>query len=229
MDFEKLGHLDGCAGCRQRPDHAFCSLPSLALKKLDEISYAVTYPQRVTLFSQDQPCRGVFILCEGKAKVTATRAGKPLMLRVAMAGDALGVSAAMSGRNYELTAETLARSTVRFVKREDFLQLLLESSEVMSNVIQGLSLEYEHVVESLRNLGLRNTATARVAQLLLNICAQEASARFLFTQEQIAQMTATTRETVTRLMGQLRKEKVISIRGSSLTIRDRTALERMAC
>jgi len=229
MGFEKLGFLDGCARCRHRADHAFCNLPPEALRRLDEISYAVTYPQRVTLFSEDQPCRGVFILCEGKAKVTASRGGKPLMLRIAAAGEVLGLSAAMSGGNYELTAETLARSTVRFIKRDDFLYLLHESSDALSNVLQILSLEYQQVIESLRNLGLRNTATARVAQLLLNICAEETSARFLLTQEQIAQMTATTRETVTRLMVQLRKAQVISIRGSSLTIRDRTALERMAC
>lgn len=229
MGFEKLGFLNGCSGCRHRADHAFCNLPPEALQRLDEISYAVTYPQRVTVFSEDQPCRGVFILCDGKAKVTASRAGKPLMLRIATAGEVLGLSAAISGGTYELTAETLASSTVRFIKRDDFLQLLRESTDAASNVLQGLSLEYQQVIESLRNLGLRNTATARVAQLLLNICAEETSARFLLTQEQIAQMTATTRETVTRLMVQLRKAQVITIRGSSLTIRDRTALERMAC
>lgn len=229
MGFEKLAFLDGCSGCTHRADHAFCNLPPAALKKLDEFSYAVTYPQRVTLFSEDQPCRGVFILCDGKAKVTASRAGKPLMLRIATAGQVLGLSAAMSGGNYELSAETLARSTVRFIKRDDFLELLHASNDALNNVLHILSLEYQQVIESLRNLGLRNTATARVAQLLLNICAEETSARFLLTQEQIAQMTATTRETVTRLMVQLRKAQVISIRGSSLTIRNRTALERMAC
>jgi CRP-like cAMP-binding protein len=41
-------------------------------------------------------------------------------------------------------------------------------------------------------------------------------------------MTATTRETVTRLLAQLRRKRVISIRGSDLIIRDRKALERLA-
>ena len=229
MDSEKSGLLAGCTGCARRGNHSFCNLPPDALTRLDEISYAVTYPQRVTLFSEDQPCKGVFILCDGKAKVTASRADKPLMLRVATTGEVLGLSAAMTGGSYSLTAETLSRSTVRFIKREDFLHFLHESVDALNNALQVLSLEYQQVIESLRNLGLRNTATARVAQLLLNICAEEPSARFLLTQEQIAQMTATTRETVTRLMVQLRKSQVISIRGSSLTIRDRTALERMAC
>jgi CRP-like cAMP-binding protein len=100
--------------------------------------------------------------------------------------------------------------------------------------MQILSTEYQQALETLRNLGLLNTATARVAQLLLNLCAEHHegngsdTARFLLTQQQIAQMTATTRETVTRLLMQLRRDRVISIRGSNLVIRDRHALERMA-
>jgi CRP-like cAMP-binding protein len=42
-------------------------------------------------------------------------------------------------------------------------------------------------------------------------------------------MTATSRETVTRLFSQLKRDRIISIRGSDLIIRDRMALEKMAC
>jgi len=52
--------------------------------------------------------------------------------------------------------------------------------------------------------------------------------RLLLTQEQIAQMTCTTRETVTRFFTQLRREQVIALRGSNLLIVDRMALEKMA-
>ena len=231
----QLYTVEGCTGCKLRGEHAFCSLPALALGLLDQLSYAVTYPQRVILFSQEQPCRGVFILCSGKAKVSADRRGKPLMLRIAVAGEVLGLSAAISGRTYDVTAETLAPSLVRFMKREDFIEFLRNSNESVTKVIAALGHEYEQALDSLRSLALLDTATARVAQLLLKICSEgkngngyELSAKFLLTQEQIAQMTATTRETVTRLLAQLRRQRVISIRGSDLIIRDRKALERLA-
>lgn len=229
------GFLEDCPSCKFRGDYAFCGFSSELLKLLDRVSYAVTYPQRAVLFCEDQPCRGLFLLCSGKAKVTASRAGKPLMLRMAVAGEVLGLSAAISGVHYAVTAETTAPSVVRFVPRDEFLRLLVSSREVADGIMRALSLEYQQALESLRNLALLNTATARVAQLLLNVCSQngdgnkgEATARFLLTQEQIAQMTATTRETVTRLLTQLKRERVISIRGSNLTIRDRRALERLA-
>lgn len=228
--------LLGCSSCKLRAESAFCQLPHESLALLDKLSYAVTYPQRVVLFSQEQPCRGVFVLCSGKAKVSATsRTGKPLMIRVAEAGEVLGLSAAISGVNYDVTAETLATSLVRFVKREDFIHFLQNSPKSVNNVIAALGREYEQALDSLRSLALLDTATARVAQLLLKICSngkngdgRELSAKFVLTQEQIAQMTATTRETVTRLFTQLRRERVISIRGSDLIIRNRRALEKLA-
>lgn len=231
--------LLGCSSCKLRTESAFCQLAGESLALLDKLSYAVTYPQRVVLFSQEQPCRGVFILCSGKAKVSATsRVGKPLMIRVAEAGEVLGLSAAISGVNYDVTAETLATSLVRFVKREDFINFLQNSSQSVQKVMAALGREYEQALESLRSLALLDTASARVAQLLLKICSNggngksghghELSAKFLLTQEQIAQMTATTRETVTRLLTQLRRERVISIRGSDLIIRNRRALEKLA-
>jgi CRP/FNR family transcriptional regulator, cyclic AMP receptor protein len=230
----QFGVVDGCASCTRRGDIAFCNLPSEILTELDQMSYAVTYPQQVVLFSEGQPCRGVFLLCSGRAKVSASLAGKPLMLRVAEAGEVLGLSAVFSSATYELTAQTLTPSVVRFVKRDEFIQLLGRSAEALTNVMRALSLEYLQAVESLRNLALLNTATARVAHLLLTIgeaTGEEGkgrTAKLLWTQEQIAQLTATTRETVTRLLLQLRRDRVISIQGSNLIIRDRQALKKLA-
>jgi CRP/FNR family transcriptional regulator, cyclic AMP receptor protein len=228
----QFGAVDCCSHCRLRGEHAFCNLPQGALDSLNRLSFPVNYPPHVTLFAEGHPCGGLFVLCAGKAKVTASRAGKPLMLRTAAAGDVLGLTSAFTQTHYDVTAETLAPSTVRFVKKDDFLKLLRDSAEATNRVLHSLGVEYEQAFESLRNLGLLHTATARVAQLLLNISEDakgaQAPAKLLLTQQQIAQMTATTRETVTRLLVQLRKERVIAIRGSNLIIRNRRALERLA-
>jgi CRP/FNR family cyclic AMP-dependent transcriptional regulator len=228
----QFGVVDSCSQCKLRGENAFCNLPQDTLDSLAAISFPLNYPPHVTLFSEGQPCGGVFVLCSGKVKVSASRGGKPLMLRTANPGDVLGLSAAFTHSHYDVSAETLAPSTVRFIKKEDFMQLLRNSAAATHRVIHTLGFEYEQAFDSLRSLGLLHTATARVAQLLLNISTQsdsgQSSAKLLLTQQQIAQMTATSRETVTRLLAHLRKERVIAIRGSNLIIRNRRALERMA-
>lgn len=228
--------IENCQACKNRDDRAFCNLSPEALRALDQISYSVTYPEHAVIFSADAPCHGVFLLCAGRAKLsTASRDEKKVMLQVASAGEVLGLSSVLSGSHYEVSGETLSPSVLRLMKRDDFLQFLHRFPETSFRLLEALGQEYTVALQSLRSLAWFPTATARVAQLLLHICEEDAGgereskAKLLLTQEQIAQMTATSRETVTRLLGQLRRERIIAIRGSDLVIRNRAALEQMAC
>jgi CRP/FNR family transcriptional regulator len=225
--------MKGCVGCKTRSATAFCNLPGEALNELDHISLAVSYPEHAILFSEEQSSKGVFLVCSGKVKLSArAQDGKEIMLQAALPGQLLGLSATVAGIPYGLSASTMSPSTIRFVRREDFLAFLKSSQDSALNAVQALSLEYDQVLSSLRSIGLLHTATARIAQLLLRMAAEAndvgSNLRLLLTQEQIAQMTCTTRETVTRFFTQLRRDEVIALRGSNLVIRDRHALERMA-
>lgn len=226
--------LEGCSTCRHKTEHAFCNLSPEALGFLDRISFTVPYPERAILFSEHEKCRGVFALCSGRAKLTTgSRGGKTLLLRDTEPGEILGLSAALYHGSYDVTAETVSASTVRFVKRDDFVQFLRMFGDSGMQAMRALGREYEHALDNLRSLAWLSTASARVAQLLLQLVTEEHSgngsgAHLSLTQEQIAQMAATTRETVTRLLMQLRKDRVISLTGSDLIIRNRAALEKMA-
>jgi hypothetical protein len=58
--------------------------------------------------------------------------------------------------------------------------------------------------------------------------ASEVRIRSSLTHEEIAQMIGSSRETVTRLLSELKKKELIRLEGSILVIRNRTALEAMA-
>lgn len=228
--------IETCQACKLRSERAFCNLSPEALRALDQISYSVAYPEHAVIFTADSPCQGAFLLCAGRAKLsTASRDNKKIMLQVSGAGEVLGLSSLLAGSHYEVTAETLSPAVLRLMKRDDFLEFLKKFPETSFWLLEALGQEYEIGLHSLRSLAWFPTAAARVAQLLLHICqdgkGQEhpGKVKLLLTQEQIAQMTATSRETVTRLLGQLRRERIISIRGSDLVIRNRAALEQMAC
>jgi CRP-like cAMP-binding protein len=60
------------------------------------------------LFIERQTARGVYVLCEGEVKLSVSSSeGKKLILRIAKAGEVLGLMSALSGTPHELTAETL--------------------------------------------------------------------------------------------------------------------------
>jgi len=97
-----------CFSCDLRPDRKFCDLPSDALKAFDEIKRIALFPRGATLFAEEQPPKGVYVLCDGRAKLSiCSENGKKLMLRIAGPGELLGLSATLSGHPYELTAETV--------------------------------------------------------------------------------------------------------------------------
>jgi len=57
---------------------------------------------------------------------------------------------------------------------------------------------------------------------------REIRIRSSMTHEEIAQMIGSSRETVTRLLSELKKKELIRLEGSTLVIRNRPALEALA-
>src|SRR5512142_698520 len=151
-----------CFTCELRPDRVFCDLPAEALQDFDAIKSTTVIPRGAMLFAEGKQPRGVYLLCEGRAKLSVcSDKGKRLMLRVAGPGEVLGLSASMSGKVYELTAETLDASQVVFVKRKDLLKFLRDHSEACMQVVHLLSGDLHTAYERVRSIGLSRTRRPR--------------------------------------------------------------------
>lgn len=151
-----------CFSCELRPNRVFCDLPVEALQGFDAIKTVTLYPRGSTLFSEGRQPRGVFVLCDGRAKLSiCSESGKRLMLRIAGPGEVLGLSAVLSGKSYELTAETLDASQVVFVRRKDLLKFLRDHPEACMQVVHLLSTDLHTAYERVRTIGLSRTRRPR--------------------------------------------------------------------
>jgi CRP/FNR family transcriptional regulator len=158
---ESVSH-PSCFSCELRPDRLFCDLPSDALRAFDGIKGATQYARGATLFSEGRQPRGAFVLCNGRAKLSiCSENGKRLMLRVAGPGEVLGLSSTLSGRPYELTAETLDACQVVFVRRKELLKFLREHREACLQVVHLLSGDLHTAYERVRSIGLSRTRRPR--------------------------------------------------------------------
>jgi CRP/FNR family transcriptional regulator, cyclic AMP receptor protein len=226
--------VESCLTCKLRADKIFCNLPAHTVQALEAIKYTTAYPKGAVLFVEGQAARGVFILCRGRVKLSICSSdGKTLILKIAEAGEVLGLSASVSGKPYELTAETLDPCQVNFVKREDFLRFLREHNDVCLRVAEQLSEKYNTACHEIRSLGLSHSAAEKLAKLLLEWSMKNGGSRqpermkLTLTHEEIAQMIGTSRETVTRLFADFKKRQLIQLKGSTLVIRNRAALENL--
>ncbi|HST10829.1 MAG TPA: Crp/Fnr family transcriptional regulator [Terriglobales bacterium] len=225
---------ENCLLCKLRHHGFFCDLPQTSLAELERVKYASAYPSGAVLFVEGQAPRGVYLICSGRIKLSTTsRDGKTLILRIAQASEVLGLHATVSGKPYELTAETLQPCQLDFIRREDFLRLLQHNADACLNVAQHLSKNCQSAYEMIRSLGVSHSVSERLARLLLEWSTDGDSTKegirikVSLTHEEIAQLIGTSRETVTRVLGEFRDKKLAQLRGSTLVILDKPALERM--
>jgi CRP/FNR family transcriptional regulator len=155
--------VQSCLDCVLRPDRLFCDLPADALPAFDGIKAVSNCARGTTLFREGQSARGIYLLCSGKAKLTiCSESGKRLTLRLVGPGEVLGLSAALAGSAYEVTAEVLEESRVAMVKRKDLLQFLHEHHDVCLQVVHALSQDLHSAYDRVRSVGLRRTRRPRV-------------------------------------------------------------------
>src|SRR6202521_5729295 len=226
--------IESCVTCPHREDRLFCNLSPAAVQRLSIITHASSYPKGATLFVEGQTGRGVFILCAGGVKLsTSSIDGKTLIVRLSEPGEVLGLPATVTGKPYDLTAEVVEPTQANFVSRQDFLSFLREYGDVALRVAQQLGETYHSAVAEMRTIGLSHSAGEKLARFILDLTTDHAKTNgeirltMTLTHEEIAQIIGASRETVTRLFSDFKKKQFLQVKGSTVVIKNKAALEEL--
>lgn len=219
-----------------RSRQAFSNLRGDALARFSALGTEMDYSRGYSLFVEGQPSQCVYIILTGRVKLSVTsREGKTMIMRIAEPGDVLGLSAAMNDGEYEVTAEAFEFCHVKVIRSRDFVEFLHRFPEAAMEATQAVLREYKFMFKDVCRLGLPTTVTGRLANLLLDWREKrfeeghtDSRVVVTLTQEEIAGMTGTSRETVSRVLQQFQRDKLISIKGVSLTVLQPRALEALA-
>jgi len=221
---------DDCVNCPLRRESDFCRLHADTLHRFNEMGHISLYPGDAVLLAEGQMPSGVFILCSGRAKLSVvTRDGKTVILKIAPEGTVLGLSAIVSNRPSPVTVTTIEPSQIKFVDAASF-QTLLQAGDASLNAGVELGREVQRTFLDVHDLLLARSSTEKLARLLLSWVADESGNRDVrldsnFTHEEMAQMIGSSRETVTRLLSDMKRRELIRLEGSTLVIPDRIALQ----
>ena len=225
---------DGCLSCTLRRDGDFCDLPHPLLSELHEMGHLTLYPPDAVLMTEGQAPRGVYIVCSGRVKLSVeAKDGKTVILKVAGERQVLGLSSVVSGQPSPIEATTIELCQIKFVDRESFLHLLDRNSYAALACARLVSQEIGTTFRDVHDLLLARSSTEKLARLLLSWVAKESHNLEVrvatnFTHEEIAQMIGSSRETVTRLLSDLKRRELIRLEGSTLVISNRIALQAIA-
>ena len=214
----------------------FSPLSGDALDEFNQLGMEVSYARGGSLFQEGQLPQYVFVVISGKVKISvSSRDGKVVILRIAQPGDFLGVSSALSGTPHEVTAEAVETCQVRAIRVGAFLSFLQAQPEAAMQVTQCVLREYQMVFNNICRLTLPTTVAGRLANLLLewlktrfDSTNKAGRLTVALTHTEIAGMTGTTRETVSRVLQQFQREKLIEVKGTCLTVLQPEVLAEMA-
>jgi len=219
-----------CSSCDLNNKFFFCDVSAPVLATFESLKVTSSYTKGSTLFVQGQPVVGVYMLCQGRVKLSVFSSdGRSMILGVAEPGEVLGLSSIFSNNSHHVTGEAVDDCQVNFVAKDDFLLFLEQNQEAALRAIRQLSKSYDITCDQVRSLMLSSSTAEKLARLLLEWRRKDEngrrSARKTFTHEEIAAMIGTSRETVTRILGYFKTNGWISIKDHEITIEQVKPLE----
>ena len=200
----------------------------LGLEEFQSIGRVHLHPKKARLFTAGQAAQGLFVLMEGRAKLSvATSQGRSVIVRIGQPGEALGLSAVLLNQPYEASAWTLEPARVFHVDRLAFLRFLRTHEGVALRVMKQVSLEirkaYKHIVSG----SVATSVRAKLAGFLLDMADDEAmptpeglSFHLGLTHEEISGLIGSSRETVSRMLSDFRKGGLIRTDGTLVHLPD---------
>ena len=234
MSMSGLHCVESCVKCHLRSRSFFCDLSAPSIAAFNQIKHAAVFPEHTVVLVEGQNPWGIFIVCQGRAKLSTTsRDGKTLIIRIAEAGEVLGLHAVITGGPYELTVETMQPCQLDFVGAEEMLRFLRDHADASLRAIQHLARDCSDSYGVARTIGLSHSVSERFARFLLETSADgevtngTVRARLAMTHEEISQLVGTSRETITRLLSEFRRNEMAELKGSTLIIRNRSALKSL--
>ena len=181
------------------------------------------------LFVELERCRGLFVVLTGAVKVYKLDSrGRELTLSVEGPGASVAELPLFDGGNYPYSAEAAqADTSVWFVPREQFREIMRHSPEITERALLALGIRLRQMVQIAEAQSLF-TVRARLAAYLLEVGAGRAEFRLEDTNEVISSHLGTVREVVSRTLRTLKEAKVIALRGRWVTVLDEAELRRIA-
>ncbi len=209
----------------------FTDLSDAELKFLSDRAVTKRYHTGDIIFSEGDPCAGLYVIESGDVRIFKTSAGgREQVLTVEHAGNSIAELPVFDGGAYPASASAAGDAAILFISRQDFRALCLEHPEVALKVLRMVGLRLRRLVGIIEELSF-NTIRHRLAALLLRL-AREAggrAGRAEFTIEasnqELASQIGTVRELVSRNLSRFQAEGLIKMEGKHITIPDLGKLE----
>lgn len=180
-----------------------------------------SYPKNTILFQEGDASDQIFVLLEGKLKVfLADSDGKEIVVDMLSPRQYFG-EMALDGESRSASVMTIVASKLAVIQRNDFKAFLAQNSDAAFALIVTLIRRARNLTRTIGNLALLDVY-GRVARLLIDNATEESGQLVVtekMSQHEIAQRIGSSREMVSRILGDLKVGGYITMDGRKMVIK----------
>jgi CRP-like cAMP-binding protein len=205
----------------------FSELSRKHLERISEVAHQRSYHKDQVILIEEDIGQTLFILMSGQVKVSRiSEEGKEVILAVMGAGDFFGELSLLDGQSRSANVTVIKDSEMMLIQRDDFLSLLSELPPIAINLLRELASRMRKSDSQIKSLSLKNAigkVTGTIIRLADDIGVQDGNRVEISnvpTQQDLANMAGTSRETISRVIQKLVNQKYLNKEGNKLVILD---------
>lgn len=204
----------------------FADLTDAQLKDIHSITTVRNYRKGTMIFLEGEPGEGFHFVKIGKVKIVKmTDDGREHIINILSPGDLFAEVLLFNSGTYPATSVAVEDSKIGVIKNSDLERLILANNALALQLIKVLSQRLMFTQQKIKNLAL-NDVTARTAETLLRLGQQHGKPlgnghiqiTLDLSRQDLASLVGTTRETVTRTLSALKKDKLIDFDLQKITL-----------
>ncbi len=228
---------------RDRPDCSTCwvfnksyfsILENGDLENLKFEKSSSFYKTGQQIFHEDSRAVGVYCLHSGKVKLYKAGAdGKEQIVRFVTPGELFGYRSITGTRHYLVTAEAIEDSIICFININTFSELTEKYPTITKALLTNLGDMLNEAEDRMISIA-QKPVRERLAEALLTLCHKfhpegcKDDNVLNLSREDLANIVGSATETVIRLLSDFREEKIITIEGRRIILKDVRKLKRIA-
>lgn len=224
-----------CAHCQAAFGQFFSHLNPEDLELLNDHKQVLQLKKGQVIFREGQRAQGVYCIREGAVKVFREgHDGRELITRFVFPGEFVGLKAIISGAPYVASAMAMEDSSMCFISKNDFYQIMVRYPEFTRVLAVSLTKMLEEAEERMISLA-QKPVKERLAETLLFLDrsfhphALNGAKNYLnLSRYDLANIIGTAPETVTRLLADFKDHHYITVRGRKIYLLNPWELQRIA-
>lgn len=188
---------------------------------------------RQFVFRGGSPGENVYIMADGRAKIFGL-SKKEVILWFCFPGEIFGLAEVLRGGPRAVYAQACSDCRLYAIAQGEFKRFLSDHPNAAMLVIDMLACRLRVLGDMMQNLTTDDVAT-RVAKLLMRLCArygqrvnQDIKLDIKLTHQEIGDMIGANRQTVTVILGDLKRQGAIRIENHCICVQRPERLERLA-